>query len=73
MKVGLFFGSFDPPHAGHIDLVTSALNAKVVDWIMVIPAWQNVWKSNSSKYELRLVMCQRAFQSLAVVSDFPRI
>lgn len=69
MKVGLFFGSFDPPHAGHIDLVTSALNTKVVDWVMVIPAWQNVWKSNSSKYELRLVMCQRAFQSLAVVSD----
>lgn len=68
-KIGLFFGSFDPPHIGHVDLVASALNAKVVDRVMVIPAWQNVWKSNSSPYPIRLEMCQEAFKGLAVVTD----
>lgn len=68
-KIGLFFGSFDPPHIGHVDLVASALNAKVVDQVMVIPAWQNVWKSNSSPYMLRIDMCKEAFKSIASVSD----
>lgn len=68
-RIGLFFGSFDPPHIGHVDLVASALNAKVVDRVMVIPAWQNVWKSDSSPYPIRLEMCQRAFRGLAIVSN----
>lgn len=68
-RIGLFFGSFDPPHIGHVDLVASALNAKVVDRVMVIPAWQNVWKPNSSPYSIRLDMCKEAFKGLAIVSD----
>lgn len=69
IKLGLFFGSFDPPHIGHVDLVTSALNTRVVDKVMVIPAWQNVWKSISSPYMLRMEMCNEAFKSVASVSN----
>lgn len=68
-KVGLFFGSFDPPHIGHVDLVTSALNAKVVDQVMVIPAWQNVWKPNSSPYTIRYDMCRATFKYTASVDN----
>lgn len=68
-KVGLFFGSFDPPHIGHVDLVASALNAKVVDQVMVIPAWQNVWKPNSSPYTIRYELCRAAFRGLASVDN----
>lgn len=71
-KVGLFFGSFDPPHIGHVDLVTSALNAKVVDKVIVVPAWQNVSKSASSSYPLRWEMCRRAFNGIATVETVER-
>lgn len=29
--VGVFFGSFDPPHIGHVNIVTAALNSGIVD------------------------------------------
>ena len=67
-RIGLFFGSFDPPHIGHVDLVTSALNAKVVDRVMVIPAWQNVWKEKSSSFWSRFRMCEHAFKHTAIVN-----
>lgn len=70
MKVGLFFGSFDPPHIGHINLVTSALNADLVDHIIVVPAYQNSWKSYSTPYSIRFEMCKYAFNLPKVsVSD----
>ena len=28
--VGVFFGSFDPPHIGHVNIVTAALNSGIV-------------------------------------------
>lgn len=72
-KIGLFFGSFDPPHIGHVDLVTSALNAKLVDRVMVIPAWQNVWKKQSTDFWIRLRMCEHAFKHTAIVSPVESI
>lgn len=27
MRVGLFFGSFDPPHIGHVNVVMGAINS----------------------------------------------
>jgi nicotinic acid mononucleotide adenylyltransferase len=31
MRVGLFFGSFDPPHIGHVNVVMGAINSNQVD------------------------------------------
>lgn len=42
MKVGLFGGSFDPIHNGHIKMIEGAL--KKVDKIIVIPAARNAFK-----------------------------
>lgn len=44
MRVGLFFGSFDPPHIGHVNVVMGAINSNQVDRVLVIPAYQNLWK-----------------------------
>lgn len=30
MRVGLFFGSFDPPHIGHVNVVMGAINSSQV-------------------------------------------
>lgn len=36
--VGIFFGSFDPPHIGHVNVVTAALNSGKVDKVIVVKA-----------------------------------
>ena len=64
-RVGLFFGSFDPPHIGHANVVMGVVNSKLVDKVLVIPAYQNVWKSNSSEFSYRLAMCRMTFSPLA--------
>lgn len=59
--IGLFFGSFDPIHEGHIQLIKRALPD--FDKIMVIPAWQNQLKNASTDYNHRVNMCKLAFEN----------
>lgn len=65
---GFFFGSFDPPHIGHVNVVTTALNSGLVDEVKVIPAFKSVWKNTETPFSLRLAMCQAAFSNLIKVS-----
>ena len=36
-KIALFGGSFDPPHFGHIQAITSVINSNLVDEIWIVP------------------------------------
>lgn len=68
MRVGLFLGSFDPIHIGHISVISSVLNAEFVDKIIVIPAWHNPFKEHSpASFMKRWLMC---YQSL---KDIPNV
>lgn len=44
MKLALYGGSFDPPHAGHVAIVTKALKALPIDKVVIVPASQNPFK-----------------------------
>lgn len=48
--IGIFFGSFDPPHIGHVNIVTAALNSSIVDKVIVVPAYKSVWKNTETKW-----------------------
>ena len=45
MKLGIYMGSFNPPHKGHISIINHLLNNNYVDKILVIPTlgyWDKV-------------------------------
>lgn len=44
MKLALYGGSFDPPHAGHVAVVTEALRVLPIDRLIIVPAWRNPFK-----------------------------
>ncbi len=48
MKIGLYGGSFDPVHQGHIAVARSALKALNLDEIWFLPAMLNPFKDHSS-------------------------
>ena len=56
MKIGVYVGSFNPPHKGHIKIVKHLLNKKIVDKILIIPT-NNYWnKTNIIDLKHRLNM-----------------
>lgn len=61
---GFFFGSFDPPHIGHVNVVTAALNSGYVDNVEVVPAFKSVWKNTETPWDYRLMMCKMAFDKI---------
>ncbi len=40
--IGIFIGSFNPPHKAHIKIVNYLLNNKVVDKVLIVPT-ENYW------------------------------
>ena len=56
MKLGVFIGSFNPPHKGHIDVVNYLLKRKYVDKILIVPTG-NYWdKQNLESINHRVNM-----------------
>lgn len=72
MNVALFGGSFDPPHNGHLDIINTALKTLDIDKLIVIPAYLNPFKTESTApAELRLKWLKMAIDDPRVeVSDF---
>ncbi len=72
MKIGVFGGTFDPPHNGHLHLAKSIADELNLDKIIVIPTFVAPHKTeyNSSDAASRFEMCNLAFDSdLYEVSD----
>lgn len=61
---GFFFGSFNPPHIGHVNVVTAALNSGQIDKVEVVPAFKSVWKNTETPWDYRLMMCQMTFDKI---------
>lgn len=65
-KIGIFGGSFNPPHNGHINLALSAYDALTLDKLLIIPSCSPVHKSGNEYADSysRLEMCRLAFAGL---------
>ena len=68
MKIALFGGSFDPPHAGHDAAVRAILSALKPDLLVIMPSFLNPFKKSfSAPPQLRLRWCR------ALWSDAPHV
>ena len=68
MKIALFGGSFDPPHAGHAAAVKAILSSLKPDLLIIMPSFLNPFKKSfSAPPQLRLRWCR------ALWSDAPYV
>lgn len=73
MKIALFGGSFDPPHAGHDAAVEAILSALKPDLLVIMPSFLNPFKKSfSAPPQLRLKWCRALWSGTphAEVSDY---
>ena len=73
-KVGVFGGTFDPPHVAHVVVAATAVHQLALDQLVVVPAgvpWQKIGTRQISAADTRLRMAEAAFRPIAdvVVSD----
>ncbi|MCX7766065.1 MAG: nicotinate (nicotinamide) nucleotide adenylyltransferase [Candidatus Sumerlaeia bacterium] len=64
MKIGIFGGTFDPPHLSHILACHYILETTDIEKIFVIPCYQHPFGKACVSFDHRLRMCQLAMQRL---------
>ena len=66
MKIGIYGGTFDPIHNGHLRVIVELLTRKVVDQIVLVPAGAPQLRANLPKADgqTRLEMCKLAIADL---------
>ena len=73
-KIGLYGGTFAPPHLGHVHAARAFLRAIPVDRLLVMPTFQppHKVKASGDTPEVRLEMCRAAFGNIpgVEVSDY---
>ena len=47
MRIGVFGGSFDPPHVGHLLLASDARDALSLDRLIFVPTFTQPWKATA--------------------------
>lgn len=69
-RVGIFGGTFDPPHVAHVVLAAAAIEQLELDSLVVTVAgvpWQKVGSREISPGEVRLEMARSAFADVSGV------
>ena len=74
MKIGIFGGSFNPVHSGHVNLAKKAIDDFALDRLIVIPANVSPFKTDGTPSdepafppEMRLMLVRAAFNGVAKV------
>ena len=68
MKLGIYIGSFNPPHKGHIHIVHYLLDNKIVDKVLIVPTEPYWDKQNLAPLKDRINMLS-FFKSENIIID----
>ena len=65
-RVGIYGGTFDPIHNGHLHVITQLIEKKIIDRLLVVPAGQPLLRDNSpiASGADRRKMCELAVTTL---------
>lgn len=66
-RVGIYGGSFNPPHMGHVFMTLMTLMTQPLDEVWVVPCGSHPVKDTLAPFRHRVQMCRRAFGRLADV------
>lgn len=58
MICGIFGGSFDPPHCGHVGIIRTVLAEKKVEGVVVVPTVRHPFGKGVCSFEDRYAMCE---------------
>ena len=67
LRVGLFGGSFNPPHVGHVLAATYVLSTAQVDRVLVVPVYEHALRKSLEPFESRLHLARAAFERISGV------
>ena len=70
MKIGIFGGTFNPPHNTHVGIVTAAKEQLGLDEVLVVPCGDPPHKVCEVDGSVRYEMTKLAFQDHVRVSDY---
>lgn len=68
MKIGIYPGSFDPIHLGHIKIVNKILKDKIVDKVLIVPTGDYWDKNVSTSLDNRINMI-KLFESSNIIVE----
>lgn len=73
-SLGIFGGSFDPPHVGHVLFARYVLVTGLVDRVLVVPVRSHAFDKKLLDYDARLELVRAAFadEPRVLVSDVER-
>lgn len=65
-RVGIYGGTFDPIHVGHLHVITQLIEKKIVDQLLVVPAGEPLLRADAPRAsaQQRRAMCQLALSDL---------
>jgi nicotinate-nucleotide adenylyltransferase len=67
LRIGIFGGSFNPPHMGHIAICRYVIAHDYVDRLLVVPCFQHPYEKHLEPYDDRMMMCRLAMEGLPQV------
>jgi nicotinate-nucleotide adenylyltransferase len=67
MKIGIFAGTFDPVHNGHIEFARSAVEAGHLDRVIIVAEKEPYRKKPHASWDHRQAMIERATDSISQV------
>ena len=65
-RIGIYGGTFDPIHNGHLKVISQLIQKKIIDHLIVVPAGQPLLRESSpiASGAARRTMCQLAISTL---------
>ncbi len=63
-QIGIFGGSFNPPHVGHTLATLWALQTHAIDQVWWVPTCQHAFSKHLAPFEHRLDMCKIAVENI---------